>query len=207
MPRNRVSSSAKRKLQMEEDYLSSRENSSNYKRVRVNDNELQGSVKRKKGSSVQKFEVVDLEEVQVQTYFKDKAIGNSQPAIDDAKLSPDGGSRVRRLKRFESRSPSKSPIYVRRWSNDQEICLMNAILDTRTPHGKINRAAFYQQAREQLQLEVSNYKLYEKMKDMKKKFESMVKKKKEGGLDTDCSPTQHVFVVGKPLGHRRIWKV
>ncbi|GLJ38654.1 hypothetical protein SUGI_0788010 [Cryptomeria japonica] len=143
------------------------------------------------------FEARNLEEVQVQV--KDKAIGTSQPAIDDAKLSPDGGSKVRRSKRSEGRPPSKSPIYVRRWSNDQEICLMNAILDTRTPHGKVNRAAFYQRVREQLELEVSNSKLYEKMKNMKKKFRSMVKKRKEGKLVIQTAHQHTMFLLWENL--------
>ncbi|GLJ11434.1 hypothetical protein SUGI_0167680 [Cryptomeria japonica] len=196
MPRNAVnSSSAKRKLQMEEEVgLSSQGNSSNGKRFRGNDSELLASLKRKERSWVQIFEIVDLEEVQAQTCPNDKTTGTSLPAIDDAKQS-----KVRRSKRFESRSPLKSPAHVRKWSDDQEIYLMNALLETRTTHGEINRAAFYQRAREQLQLEVSNSNLYAKMKSMKRRFWSMVKERKEGKLAIQTAHQQTMFVLWEKL--------
>ncbi|GLJ13178.1 hypothetical protein SUGI_0206970 [Cryptomeria japonica] len=135
--------------------------------------------KQKRSKKRQRKSGIDLEELLARTYPKE-----IPKPVEHANQIPAEAS-SRRSTRKKKKTAKEVSDYAKKWSGDDEISIATALLECCSPEGEINIAAFYQRAKESLPGEVSNSQLYDKMRNMRKRFWAIESKLKEQKVPED----------------------
>ncbi|GLJ13175.1 hypothetical protein SUGI_0206940 [Cryptomeria japonica] len=153
---------------------------------------------KKRSKKRQRKSGIDLEELLARTYPKEIP----KPVEYTNQIPAEASSR--RSTRKKKKTAKEVSDYSKKWTGDEEISIATALLECSLPEGEINIAAFYQRAKQTLPYEVSNSQLYDKMRNMRRRFWAIESKLKEQKVPEDEFPYRTrqepaLFVIWKQI--------